>query len=134
MATKQRVVEREGRQGMHDGRGQVLGYEFFTGETKGLMRFADLVIEPGAYVGYHRHEGNLEILYVLSGRAEHVLDGDRCTLEPGDAVLIQSGHAHAIRNTGDEGFRYLLVFAAIPTGEWGSVENLPLPEGVSDWA
>lgn len=33
----------------------------------------------------------------------------------------------------EEDLRYLIVFAAVSEGEGGSVQNLPLPDGISDW-
>ena len=54
-------------------------------------------------------------------------------MEPGDAVLVKSGQAHAIRNPGDEDLRYLVLFAAVSDAERGSVQNLALPKALSDW-
>jgi quercetin dioxygenase-like cupin family protein len=108
-------------------------YSYFDGKIDAPVMLLDLVIEPSDYVGYHQHDGNQEVLYVLSGTAEHFQDGERCLLEPGDAVLVKSGQAHAIRNPGDEDLRYLVVFAAVSDAERGSVQNLPLPEALADW-
>jgi uncharacterized cupin superfamily protein len=120
-------------QGMHRGKGTIHAYSYFHGMIDAPVHLYDLVVEPLDYVGYHQHEGNQEILYILSGKAEHFQDGDRCLLGPGDAVLVKSGQSHAIRNPGDEDLRYLVVFAAVTEGERGSVQNLPLPDGISDW-
>ena len=73
---------------MHDGKGKTLAYAFFQGKIDSSMMFFDLVLEPGAYAGYHRHEGNEEILYIVSGKAENFQDGNRCILGPGDAILV----------------------------------------------
>ena len=132
MTLKDRLVKREERQGMHDGKGSALGYRYFAEEGDPSIRFFDLVFRPGAYAGHHRHEGNEEILYIVSGKAENFQDGERCVLKPGEAILIKSGQSHAIKNVGDEDLR-LMGFVAAPQGEGGSVKNLPLPAEISDW-
>ena len=118
---------------MHRGKGLIHAYSYFHEKIDAPVNLWDLVIEPADYVGYHQHDGNLEILYILSGTAEHFQNGERCLLGPGHAVLVKSGQAHAIRNPGDEDLRYLVVFTAVSDAERGSVENLPLPEELSDW-
>ena len=118
---------------MHRGKGMIEAYAYFDGEIEAPVMLLDLVIRPSDYVGYHQHDGNQEVLYILSGTAEHFQDGERCLLEPGDAVLVKSEEAHDIRNPGDEDLRYLVLFAAVSDAERGSVQNLELPEALSDW-
>jgi len=130
MTIKDKVGKREIVQVMHDGRGEALVYRFFA-ENDPSIGFFELVFRPGAYAGYHRHEGSEEILLVVSGKAENFQDGNRCILDPGDAILIKSGQAHAIRNAGDEDLKILGFFA--PLKALASVENLPLPDEISDW-
>jgi len=133
------ILDRVGQQQEHEdilgGKGRSLTYVFFEGQTNPAMFFADIVTEPGAYAGYHRHERHDTILYVLSGMAEHYQDGERCALKPGDAVLVKSGHAHAIKNIGDEDLR-IIEFGAVPAEEGlprSLGTRLPLPEELSDW-
>jgi quercetin dioxygenase-like cupin family protein len=131
MTIKDKLGEQREIQDLHDGKGKALAYIFFQGKIGSSMGFFDLVLEPGAYAGYHRHEGNEEILYVVSGKAENYQDGERCTLEPGDAILVKSGQAHAVKNIGHEDLK-ILGFVAIPGGEL-AISNLPRPESLSDW-
>lgn len=131
MTIKDTLGQRTQKLNMHDGRGETQVYGFFQGQVDSSMGFWDLVVKPGAYVGYHRHDGSAEILYVASGEAENFQKGERCTLRPGDAILVKSGQAHALRNIGDEDLRFL-GFLAVPGGE-SAVSNLPLPEAISGW-
>lgn len=114
------------------GRGMARFYRFFEGQADPATMFGDIVLEPGAYAGYHRHEGHQSILYVLSGRAECYQEGERCILEPGEAILSKPGQAHAVRNIGDGGLR-LLEFNAAVGGKNRDHSLLPLPEALSDW-
>ena len=62
MTIKDSLGEKREIRNMHDGKGKTLAYAFFQGEMEPSMMFFDLVFEPGAYAGYHRHEGNEEVL------------------------------------------------------------------------
>ena len=97
-----------------------------------LAEQAGFFLKPGTYVGYHRHKGNEEIIYVVSGKAENFQGGNRQVLEAGDAILTKSGETHAVRNVGAGDLR-VLGFVAPPGDDIGAVENLPLPEAISDW-
>ena len=130
MIIKDNVGKREIAYGAHDGRGESLWYRFFA-ENDPSIGFFELVFKLGTYAGYHRHEGSEEILLVVSGKAENFQDGNRCILDPGDAILTKSGQAHAVRNAGDEDLKILGFFA--PLEALASVENLPLPDEISDW-
>ena len=130
MTVKDRVVEYVVYKDGHGGRGEAPGYVFFK-ESDPSIHFFELVYRPGTYVGYHRHQGNEEIVYVVSGKMENFQDGNRCILEPGDAILVKSGQAHATRNVGDEDLKVLGCYAP---RKGSSSETLPLPEEISDWA
>jgi quercetin dioxygenase-like cupin family protein len=107
--------------------------QFFQEEIDPSMFFAYMMLEPGAYAGYHQHDTHDSILYILSGTAEHYQDSERCMLEPGDAVLVKSGHPHAVKNIGDKGLE-VLEFAAYPEGQHApGATRLPLPEPIADW-
>jgi transcriptional regulator with XRE-family HTH domain len=46
------------------------------------------------------HDGQ-EFVYVLEGKVELFHDGERCTLEPGDSVYLDSTRPHLFRALGD---------------------------------
>ena len=52
-----------------------------------LKLIAKLVLRPGSSLGYHTHEGEEEIIHVLSGTA---------------ACICLSGHGHSIACAGEE--------------------------------
>lgn len=58
---------------------------------------AEATLTPGQVTQRHYHRASEEIYFVLAGRAEMRLDGERRELAAGDAVLIPPGAWHEIR-------------------------------------
>ena len=75
-------------------------------------------LQPHSHLGLHTHEGNSEMLYVLSGHGKVLYDGEYLPLQPGDCHYCPMGHAHSLINDTDE---ELVVLAIVPTH--GSVNN-----------
>ena len=74
-----------------------------TDELYGKGRvFCHTVLEPGTSIGYHRHEGEFEAYYVLSGTARLSDNGTYTVLHPGDVAYTPDGCGHDIENIGDE--------------------------------
>ena len=73
------------------------------GEFKGKARLiARITIEPGCSIGYHIHENEEEIYYILSGVAEYDDNGTVCRLAAGDVSVTLGGEFHGIANPGSE--------------------------------
>ncbi len=58
---------------------------------------------------YHKHHANEELFIILTGQGELRFDEELHPLHPGDLVACPVGHAHAMRNTGNEPMRYLAI-------------------------
>jgi len=56
---------------------------------------------PGASFPSHKHPGE-EIIYVLSGTIEYVVDGKPVVVNAGDVLFVPDGVFHAARNVGSE--------------------------------
>lgn len=67
-----------------------------------------LELDPGASVGYHKHDGTEEVYFILSGKGLYTEEGEERTVSPGDIFLCRLGRSHGILNTGKE----KLVFGA----------------------
>ena len=96
------AMEREVRERMRGGTGTVeILHVLRPAELKGKTRlFARLALQPGSSIGYHVHDGEEEIFYILSGEGA-VTDGDAVTaVGPGDAIVTGGGAGHAIECTG----------------------------------
>ena len=77
----------------------------------GNVRIMELTLEPGASIGMHTHEGDCEIVYILSGTGKAIYDGGEERLTPGICHYCPEGHSHSIMNDGTEELRF---FAVVP--------------------
>ena len=59
--------------------------------------FAHTTVAPGSGIGYHVHNGDTEIYYVVSGSADTIT-----TISAGDVTFTPSGTGHGINNKGTE--------------------------------
>ncbi len=75
----------------------------------GSAKIMKMRLEPGSSIGTHTHEGNAEVIFILSGKGTHIADGAQEEALPGNALYCPKGHTHTLRNTGTEP----LVFYAV---------------------
>jgi mannose-6-phosphate isomerase-like protein (cupin superfamily) len=81
----------------------------------GTNRILKGILVPGASIGVHKHEGNCEVIFILSGKGT-ILEqapGQEQTLtevSAGDCLYCPEGHTHSLMNTSEEGD---LVFYAV---------------------
>lgn len=111
MVRKPDEMEREVRERMRGGNGAVeISHIFRQDELGGGARlFARLRLPAGASIGFHRHEGEAEVFYILSGRGVVDDDGTKREVTAGDAVLTGGGAGHAIEALGDEPLEMVAV-------------------------
>jgi mannose-6-phosphate isomerase-like protein (cupin superfamily) len=111
MIRKSHQMEKEVRQRMRDGSGSVeILHIFRSKELKGHTRlFARLRLAAGSSIGFHRHEGEEEIFYILSGAGEVGEGGPSSMVGPGDAIHTGDGAGHSISNPGPEPLDFLAV-------------------------
>lgn len=105
--------------------------------TGAAISFGEVVLLPGKGHERHNHPQSEEILYVLSGEGEQMLDdGEPFTIRAGATIYVPAGVYHGTRNTGWEPLRLLALYN--PGGPEKVLESLPdfreLPPGqASDW-
>jgi oxalate decarboxylase/phosphoglucose isomerase-like protein (cupin superfamily) len=94
-----------------------------TTEGAGIT-FGEVVLQPGRGHDRHNHPKSEEILYVLSGEGEQMLDdGNPFPVKPGDTIYVPTGVFHSTRNTGWEPMRLLALYN--PGGPEKVLEGLP---------
>ena len=71
--------------------------------------FNRMVIAPGNTIGEHKHEGDNEIFYFLSGTGEYNDNGTIVTVEPGDTTICNDGEMHGLKNTGDVDLEFIAL-------------------------
>jgi oxalate decarboxylase/phosphoglucose isomerase-like protein (cupin superfamily) len=88
------------------------------------ITFGEVVLQPGRGHDRHIHPESEEILYVLSGEGEQMIDdGKPFDVKPGDTIYVPTGVFHSTRNTGWEPMRLLALYN--PGGPEKALEGLP---------
>jgi mannose-6-phosphate isomerase-like protein (cupin superfamily) len=110
MVKRMTDMEKQVREKMRGGNGPVeILHIFRQEELKGKTRlFARMRIPPGSSIGYHVHEGEEEIFYILAGTGHVIEQGVSSDVGPGDAVLTGAG-GHSIENRRDAPLELLAV-------------------------
>ncbi|WP_380676089.1 cupin domain-containing protein [Salinigranum sp. GCM10025319] len=67
-------------------------------------------LDPGTRIGTHRDAVD-ELLFVLGGTVEAVVDGETATVEAESLAVVPAGEPHSVRNVGSEPARLVGVFA-----------------------
>lgn len=74
-----------------------------------LRTFALAELKPGEEVELHKHEGECEYYYIISGTGIYDDNGSAFEVNPGTVTYTPSGSSHGIKNIGDE----ILEFIAL---------------------
>ncbi len=111
MVKRASEMEKEIRDGMRDGDGQVEILHLFKGEeiTGKARLLAKLRLQKNCSIGLHPHNEEEEVYYILSGNGVVTDDGKEYAVAPGDAVLTGAGASHSIRNNEDEPLEFVAV-------------------------
>jgi len=72
---------------------------------------------PGKAFAPHYHQDMQEVFVMIAGRVEMTVAGRTLTLQPGDAVLVEPGEVHRMRNTGDQDVQYVVL--GVSAGQGG---------------
>ena len=74
-----------------------------------LGLYARVIVQPHAAVPYHKHEGNGEVYYFLTGEGEYCENGVLRTVKPGDVTWTQDGSSHGVENKGDTELTFMAL-------------------------
>jgi oxalate decarboxylase/phosphoglucose isomerase-like protein (cupin superfamily) len=88
------------------------------------ITFGEVVLLPGKGHDRHNHPESEEVLYVLSGEGEQMLDdGEPFAVGPGDTIYVPTAVFHSTRNTGWAPMRLLALYN--PAGAEKALAGLP---------
>jgi oxalate decarboxylase/phosphoglucose isomerase-like protein (cupin superfamily) len=88
------------------------------------LTFGEVVLLPGKGHDRHNHPESEEILYVLSGEGEQMIDdGEPFAVKAGDTIYVATGVFHSTLNTGWEPLRLLALYN--PAGAEKALAGLP---------
>jgi oxalate decarboxylase/phosphoglucose isomerase-like protein (cupin superfamily) len=86
--------------------------------------FGMVVLEPGKGHERHNHPGAEEIIFVMSGEGEQMVDDQPAVpVRPGACIYIPADIYHSTLNTGWEPLRLLIVYA--PAGPERLLREIP---------
>ena len=69
------------------------------------------IIDPGGQAEPHFHTDIEQVFYLLEGRVEVEMRGEKEKMEPGDAVYFPPGERHQVDVLGDRPARLLVIYA-----------------------
>lgn len=103
------------RDNMRGGDGTVIVSSFVSAEelnNKGRL-FGKIVLKPGCGIGYHIHETDSELFYIIKGTAVYDDNGTKTTVSAGEVTLTPAGTGHSIKNETNEDVELiaLIVYA-----------------------
>ena len=105
MIRKKEDCKIEYREKMRDGNGTVELTSFIASPdelyNKGRL-FSKITLKSGCSIGFHIHENDSELFYILSGTAEYNDNGEIKTVTAGDVTICPAGTGHGIANNSDE--------------------------------
>lgn len=104
MVKSSKEFKTEFREAMRGGEGTVKLTSFVNPEDlcdKGRL-FGKITLEPGCSIGYHVHETDCELFYILKGTATYSDGGEIKTVTEGDVTITPAGTGHSISNDSDE--------------------------------
>lgn len=64
--------------------------------------FTKITLEHGASIGYHKHEREEDIYYIIKGVATVCDNGETRTVYPGEVVYTGDGDSHSVANDREE--------------------------------
>ena len=109
---------------LHGGKGTVLyrralGPEVF----RTNWGYVDHVVIPSsASLGYHRHDLQEEIYYVVSGKGRALVNGEAAAISAGDAVPVRVREAHAFENSASGDLELMVIGIALEKGKFDSTD------------
>lgn len=98
-------IKEETLMNFRGGEGELLTRNYVDGDNKIMMSR----LRPGASSGYHKHENNSEIVYIISGKGHFRYDDGEEAFVAGDVHYCPKGHSHAMFNDGDDDLVYFAI-------------------------
>ena len=81
----------------------------FDAKNEKIKTFAYAQLKPGEQVGFHVHEGESEMYYIISGKGIYTDNDKDVEISAGAVTHTVSGEGHALKNTGDEMLEFIAL-------------------------
>jgi len=99
-------------------------------EVNGARNFSGgiVTVNPGMGHSRHNHPGAEEIILVMTGTGEQMVEADDgtplvATVTPGSTIFVPESRFHATRNTGSTSMTLFVVYS--PAGPERALRDLP---------
>ena len=110
MINRRNEMRTEVKEKVRGGEGSVqFTYLVETATEKHATLLAEVSVPPGASIGPHTHDLDVEYYFIISGSGIVNDNGTDTEVKTGDAVITKDGASHSISNTGN----VPLVFHAV---------------------
>lgn len=87
-----------------------LAIVFDPGNASASLTFCVEIFEPGGKTPSHRHNGAVEMFFVLKGEGIVRCDGKEVTIRTGDSILVPPTGTHEVCNASHRQRLYVLCF------------------------
>ncbi len=95
------------------GEGEVWNKDLTCGRKPANVKvFSEMTLHRGCSIGPHTHEGDSEIIYILSGEGMYRDGAAEVRVRAGDTLICYEGESHALRNEREEPLRYIAAIIA----------------------
>jgi len=92
-----------------DGKGEIIRKELTDIKPVNVRVCSEMTLNPDSSIGYHIHNNETEIYYIISGIAEYT-DNDKIILVgAGDTAICYSGQGHSIKNIGSSPVKFFAI-------------------------
>ena len=102
----------EYREHMRNGEGTIEITNFVASpeemNNKGRL-YAKIKVNPGCSIGFHIHENDSELFYILRGTGTYSDNGVEKTVTAGDVTICPAGTGHGMANKTDEVLEMIAV-------------------------
>jgi mannose-6-phosphate isomerase-like protein (cupin superfamily) len=79
--------------------------------TGGHTQVVIMSIPPGGEIGEEVHADTDQILYLVEGSGQVILDGETADFRVGDLVLVTAGTRHNFKTTGDAAMKIITAYS-----------------------
>lgn len=80
-------------------------------ETGEHTQIVIMSIPPGGEIGEEVHSDSDQVLYLVEGEGEVVLNDEKSPYKEGDIVLVRAGTKHNFVNSGDEDLKIITTYS-----------------------
>lgn len=75
----------------------------------GCGAFAQVTIDVGGVLEFHKHHGETETYFILQGTGMYRDNDKLYVVNPGDVVFCENGSGHGLANTGNVDIKFMAL-------------------------